>query len=48
MVTGRPFPRDIGEPYWDAQSDLGAAPAYDAAPFADPSNWAAFVLISRG
>lgn len=47
-VTGRPFPRDIGHPHWDAQCALSAAPAYAAAPFADPRNWAAFVLISRG
>jgi hypothetical protein len=47
-VTGRPFPRDIGHPRWEAQAALGAAPAYAAAPFADPRNWAAFVLISRG
>lgn len=47
-VTGRPFPRDIGHPHWDAQCALGAAPAYAVAPFADPRNWAAFVLISRG
>ena len=47
-IEGRPLPRDFDQPDWDAQAALGSTAAYAAAPFADPRNWAAFVLVGRG
>jgi CHAT domain-containing protein/tetratricopeptide (TPR) repeat protein len=38
---------DIGALQWDAQAQIAEAPAYEAKPFADPTNWAAFTLVGR-
>lgn len=46
-IAGQPFPRDLGLPDWNIQRALGAGSGYDAAPFAAPRNWAAFVLVGR-
>jgi CHAT domain-containing protein/tetratricopeptide (TPR) repeat protein len=47
-LTGqtRPAP-DIGELRWDDQKRIASGPAYEARPFAEPANWAAFVLVAR-
>jgi len=39
---------DIGAFDWSGQAELGQASGYAAQPFADPVNWAAFVLVGRG
>jgi CHAT domain-containing protein/tetratricopeptide (TPR) repeat protein len=41
-------PRDLGSPDWGAQAVLAEHSAYDATPFSEPTNWAAFVLIGCG
>ncbi|HYQ78224.1 MAG TPA: CHAT domain-containing protein [Solirubrobacterales bacterium] len=47
-LTGQAQPApDIGELQWEDQTHIASGPAYEARPFADPANWAAFVLVAR-